>query len=193
MNSLKFTLPVPPSVNKAYDMKILYYGRKATASRFLTNEAVKFKERASNIIKKEMKKNNITFLTNNKYDYLELNMDIFMNRKHRDSDNLLKLVQDSIVKSGAIPDDSNILVKMNGLYIDAKNPRIEIELKLLNKIGIFENIEQKKEFEIKNCHKCKKNYYKKPCGKYKKIINNYINDIVDLQKMECLKIKKLGE
>ena len=192
LKTLKFNSPIPPSVNKYLDKYIEKRGRGYSQLGFnKSKETLMYENHMRNVyhrIKKEK-----DWELPDKSKFFEVNLKYFMHKKGTDPDNTLKLLLDGMVNNGIIPTDSQVLVKMNELYIDSRKPRIEVELKIMDKIGVFRDELHLMEFKMKNCHKCKKSFYKKPCGCLKGYMDNYITDDLDLDNMECKKIKIIGE
>lgn len=190
--TLKFDSPIPPSVNKYLDKRIENKGHGYKQLGFKkSRETLIYENHMRNLFHKLKKQTN--WETPDKDLFFRVDLSYYMHRKESDPDNTLKLLLDKMVENGIIPTDSQVMVNMNELFIDSKNPRIEVELTVLDKIGVFKDEAHKLEFMVKNCHKCKKNYYKKPCGEFKKYMSNYITENLDLKNMECKKIKILGE
>lgn len=191
-NSLKFNSPIPPSVNKYLDKHIRRKGRNYTQLGFeKSHDTLVYENHMRNLFHKLKRIENWETPSEDKFFTVDLTY--YMYKKGMDPDNTLKLLLDNMVHNGIIPNDSQVLVRMNGLYIDSINPRIEVELNVMDKIGVFDNTTQLTEFKIKNCHKCKKHYYKKQCSCLTKLLGNYLNDNMDLENMACNKIKVIGD
>lgn len=192
VKTLKFNSPIPPSVNSYLDKSIEKRGRGYSQIGFKkSHDTLVYENHMRNLYHKLKK--SVNWETPNKDKFFTVDLIYYMHRKEVDPDNTLKLLLDTMVHNGILPTDSQVLVRMNELYIDSKNPRIEVELNVMDKIGVFRDETHKKEFMIKNCHKCKKHYYKKPCGEFKKYMSNYITENLDLENLQCKKIKIIGE
>lgn len=122
--------------------------------------------------------------------YVECEVDVFLNKKRRDSDNLFKVLLDSInAVDGMIYDDSLIIPKIRNVIIDKDNPRLEVELRLADKIGVFTKVTN--EYFLKhNCSNCSR--YIRNCSILKKSYSNKVVKEVDLETLTCSakKIKK---
>ena len=58
---------------------------------------------------------------------------------------------DAITESGVVwCDDNQLCERVQGIYYSSENPRIEMEIKPVNYIGVFENTSQLEQFES-NC------------------------------------------
>lgn len=192
LKTLRFNSPIPPSVNKYLDKYINKKGRGYTQLGFKkSEETLIYENHMRNLFHKLKKEKDWTTPEVNRF--FEVNLKYYFHKKGTDPDNTLKLLLDTMVVNGILPTDSQVMVKMHELYIDSKNPRIEVELKVLDKIGVFKDNTQLTEFKMKNCYKCKKSFYKKPCGCLKSFMENYITEDLDLPHMACKKIKVIGE
>lgn len=172
--SIKFTCKVPPSVNAAYWLTVIWRGNKPIPQKVLTDKARKFKEQTIKIIQRAMMEQNIKYLVNKKDKFVELNVNLFIDKKRKDADNIFKLLQDAIVESGLIIDDDIIIPSVKNIIIDKFNPRIEVEVTISDKIGIFDNIKIYEEYLKFNCYNCKR--YSRNCSRLRKMKENRIVD-----------------
>lgn len=190
--TFKFNSPIPPSVNRYLDKRVECKGRSYREVGFKrSRETLVYENHMRNTFHKL--KRQVNWVTPDKDKFFEIYLTYYLDSKGKDPDNCLKLLFDEMVRNDIIPTDSQIVFKMRNLYIDSINPRIEVELNVMDKIGVFDNEEHLQEFINKNCHNCKKHYYKKPCGNLKKYKENYITKDLDLVNMVCKNIKKIGE
>ena len=166
---LKLTLSLPKSVN-------FIYGRNKFGSTYLKKEGKDYKAKAVKYIIEETNSQNWTRLKTEEYCYLDTI--VFMNKKGRDSDNLFKLIQDSITNSETVwEDDTFALSRTNRVYIDSQSPRVELLITPTSTIGIFDTVEEYKEFKD-NCDSCRR--FKKTCSIHNKAIENRIQEEVQL-------------
>lgn len=115
MEQLQFTLPYPPSVNQLYKTNPrtgrVYLSKAGKDYKKAVKMAIKWKDKPiDKPIKLKM------------YKYVP-------DRRKRDSDNLNKILWDSLTFSGLIKDDSLIYDDRSIMSIDRKFPRVEIILK----------------------------------------------------------------
>ncbi|HSQ87975.1 RusA family crossover junction endodeoxyribonuclease, partial [Romboutsia sp.] len=115
----------------------------------------------------------------------------YLNKKRKDSHNLEKVLFDALMGAGLYPDDDILIPKTKNVYIDKYDPRVEVELELATKLGIFDNAEHLQKFKTKNCSMCKKSTYKKPCGVLNKALENRIEPELNLEKLECYNKKSV--
>ena len=174
IKSINFTCKVPPSVNAAYWLTVIWRGTKPVPQKVLTDKARKFKEQTVKIIQREMEQMGITYLTNTKDKFIELKVNLFLDKKRRDADNIFKLLQDAIVVSGLVLDDDTIMPSVKNIVIDKFNPRVEVEIVISEKIGIFDSKQLYDAYLEFNCLKCKR--YDRNCSRLRKMKENRIVD-----------------
>lgn len=184
---LTLTLDLPPSVNHIY-------GRNRFGGTYLMKCGKDFKEKSIKYIVKEVENQNWVKTLENQYIFLD--KVVFMNKKSRDADNILKLLQDSITESKVVwVDDTYCLPRTHRVYIDSDNPRVEFTLTVANYIGIFNNKEELEQFintYCKNCKKGKKIGQKGGCTIYKEALENRIKPSIILdenKKWKCVELK----
>lgn len=180
---IKFTLPIAPSVNQYLSYKVIYMRGKHIAQPFETKIAKEYKAYVKNIIHRELK--NQQWIIPERHEYVIMDLVFYLDRKRKDSDNAIKVMQDAIVDSCIIEDDDIIMPRVNNIYIDKYNPRVEVTLKLANKRGIFDNPAHLKMFKVINCDRCKKSTYKRPCGILQKALDNRIEPEINIIKNIC--------
>jgi len=165
MAKLKLTTELPTSVNHIY-------GRNKFGSTYLKKEGKDYKNRMIKYIKEEVESQQWIKLDKGQYCYID--EIVYFNCAGRDADNLKKLQQDSITKSGVVwHDDTFALPRTNRVYIDSNNPRIEMEIFKVDFIGIFDDTESMDLFTSR-CKIC--NRYKRNCSILNKAIEGRIQD-----------------
>ena len=93
---------------------------------------------------------------------------------------------DAITESKSVWFDDNIVaLKVDRIYYDRKNPRIELSIKIREHIGIFDNEEDMRLFENK-CKSC--NRYNRNCKILNQAKHGFIQD--DVIERTCIKYKK---
>jgi crossover junction endodeoxyribonuclease RusA len=103
-----------------------------------------------------------------------------------DANNYFKCMADAITDSESVwIDDVQLCERVKGIQYDSNNPRIELEIKPVDYIGIFENVSQLEQFES-NCIECAK--YNRNCSLLTKAKEGRIQEeILDLK---CSKFKQ---
>lgn len=182
---LKLTLPLPVSINKLYINQFSYNPKSRshtpTGKRIMSAEGKKVKQQIISETKKQMKTQEWDYELM-KTTYLYLDTYIYMNRLGRDDNNIYKLLNDSLEKI-VYDNDSRILTRTQKILIDSENPRVEVELRPVEYIGIFENEELLHKFENK-CLGCKR--YKRNCSILKKAKEGRIQEEIS-EELVCSK------
>lgn len=182
---LKLTLPLPVSVNHYLGHRISGGRGKKFIHTYKTQEAISFERIAKPIILKEVQAQKWVKPSENTYIRVEATW--FFHKKGLDSSNMHKQVLDILQRCEVYYNDNMVLECSKDYYIDAKNPRCEIVLSLMDKEGVFATKDDKKRFCTSNCHLCSKK--KNNCTFFKKLLENRIIEEIDLDKNICHKIK----
>jgi Holliday junction resolvase RusA-like endonuclease len=152
---LKLTLPLPVSINALYINQTFYDPKKKThvptGKRMLSPKGRKAKKDIQIATRKQMKGQEWDFEYTRSH-YLYQDMVVYFNRMGRDSDNLLKCLNDSL-KELAYYNDDKILTRVQKVMVDSNNPRIEVELHPVSFKGIFDSAEESWRFE-EICNSC---------------------------------------
>lgn len=147
-----------------------------------TNEAKKYKKDFKDYIKKQIKEQCYTLIPN-KTQHFYIDCIFYFDRIDRDCNNYFKLLLDAITETQLIWLDDNVTCeRVERIYYDSSNPRIELTIRPVDYIGVFDNISQLEEFET-NCIGC--NRYKRNCSLLKKAKEGRIQE--EVRGMTCLK------
>lgn len=184
IQELKLTSPIPPSVNHYLGWRAILKNGRPMAMSYKKPEALKYQRSFSEYVKKEVKKQG-WIKSDNKFQHYYMDCIFYFDRVDKDANNSFKCLADAITDSGVVwIDDTQLCERVQGIYYDSENPRVEIVIREVNYIGVFENTSQLEEFES-NCIGC--NRYKRNCSILQKAKEGRIQkDIVDFN---CLKRK----
>ena len=107
-----------------------------------------------------------------------------------DAQNYFKSLCDILTTCEVWEDDNIVMERVNRIYYDSQNPRIEIEIYESNNVGIFDNNEEYDFFKEK-CEMCKR--FKNNCSIHKNALKNRIQNDVELTKTgwSCSKFKEI--
>lgn len=183
MNKLKLISPIPPSVNH-------YLGHKARGNFvtvYVTKEGKEYKKNFAEYVKTEAIKQKWSWIIDPKQHFY-VDMVFYFDRTDMDAGNYDKCLLDAITDTGLIwIDDKVTCPRVNRIYYDRDNPRIELEIYPVEYVGIFDNQQQMNCF-IEKCKTCTR--YSRNCS----ILNNAIYGIVqdEISNKECIKYKKKG-
>jgi crossover junction endodeoxyribonuclease RusA len=183
MKTLKLTSPLPPSVNSYLNYKIASKGKKKFVQLYLSPETVVYKNFFSDYVMDQIREQNWTRPEKGKLVFVQCTF--FLDRKRKDPNNFLKVPFDVLTEAGVYVDDDTALPLSPRLYIDAKNPRIEIEIYESNAIGIFDDEEDYELFLKNNCELCRKKT--ESCSILKKLLDNRL--IEEVENRTCLRRK----
>lgn len=180
---LKLTLPLPPSINEYLGYRVVYIGGRPISQPFETKKAKDYKRYVKTVVKREIQRQNWEF--KGKDEYLDIHLKYYMNKKRKDADNLGKVLFDALMEGGVYIDDDILIPKVDNVYIDKYNPRVELSISVSDKMGIFDNKEHLNTFMENNCLQCKRHYYKRQCSIITKALENRIEPQIDLDKLVC--------
>lgn len=151
------------------------------AMSYKTSEATKYQKNFSNYVKEEVKKQGYN-LKPNKLQHFYIDAVFYFDRIDKDPNNYWKCMLDAITDTGLIWIDDNVTCeRVQRIYYDSKNPRIELEIYPVDYIGVFDNVAQLEEFET-NCIGCKR--YKRNCSILKKAKEGKIQEEIHCTKFD---------
>lgn len=134
---------------------------KPMAMSYKTNDAKKYQSDFAQYVKKQAalqkwkKSSNI-------YQHYYMDTYFYFPRIDMDANNYYKCLADAITDSGVVwNDDNQLCERVQGIYYDSENPRIEMILHKVDYIGVFDNATQLEEFESR-CIECAR--YKRNCS-----------------------------
>ena len=182
---LKLTSPIPLSVNHYLGTRAILKNGKPMAMVYETGEAKKYKKEFIKYIHEQIKEQDWN-LPVTKTQHFYCDCVFYFDRIDKDCNNYFKLLLDSITESEAIWADDNVVCeRVNRIYYDSSNPRIELEIYPVDYIGIFDNQEQLNNFEDK-CKTCKR--YSRNCSILQKAKDGRIQE--DIYDLICNKYKE---
>lgn len=153
---------------------------KAQVSMYETAEAKRYKKDFANYIVEQIEIQNWD-IEPNKTQHFYIDCVFYFDRVDKDPNNYFKLILDAITDTQLIWLDDNVTCeRVHRIYYDSKNPRIEITIKPVDYVGIFDNIDHLNEFEEK-CKKCTR--YSRNCSLLK---NAKIGKIQEEISVECI-------
>lgn len=187
---LKLTSPIPLSVNHYLGTRAILKKDKSgklkpMAMVYETSEAKKYKKEFGEYIKEQVKLQN-WIMSEDKTQHIYCDCVFYFDRIDKDCNNYFKLLLDSITESESVWIDDNVVCeRVNRIYYDSLNPRIELEIYPVDYVGIFDNQEQLNDFEMK-CKTC--NRHNRNCSIIKKAKEGRIQE--EICNLECNKYKE---
>lgn len=184
---LKLISEIPPSVNHYLAYRAIMKNGKPMAMSYKTPEAIRYQRNFTRYVIRQVKEQKWS-LKLNKTQHFYVDCTFYFPRVDMDCNNYFKCMLDAITDSKKIWDDDNVVCeRVNGIFYDSKNPRVEMIISPVDYIGIFNNISQLDEFES-NCIGC--NRYKRNCSILQKAKEGRIQDEIQngiCQKFKCMK------
>lgn len=178
MKILRLTSPLPPSVNHYTAVRTIMKKGKALSVVYKTSEAKRYQKQFTEYLLREIKKQNWNYPLN-KFQHYYVDCIYYFDRIDKDPSNYDKCLLDSITETQKVWVDDNVaLPRVQRIYYDSDNPRIEIEIKPVEYVGIFNNVSHLNEFKIR-CIQCSKYRDGKCSILQKSMIGKIQNTIVD--------------
>lgn len=161
MNSkvLKLISPIPPSVNHYLGYRTVKKGGKYLAVSYKKPEAVKYQKNFKEYIIRESLIQHWDKVED-KFRHVYYDCVFYFPRIDMDANNYFKCMLDAVTDAETVwSDDTQCRERVQGLYYDSKNPRVEITITVADNVGIFDNEEQSDNFEdrCKHCSRYKRN------------------------------------
>ena len=182
---LKLTSPIPLSVNHYLGTRCILKNGKPMAMVYETGDAKKYKKEFGKYIKEQVKLQN-WIMSEDKTQHIYCDCVFYFDRTDKDCNNYFKLLLDSITESEAVWIDDNVVCeRVNRIFYDSTNPRIELMIYKVDYVGVFENKEQLEYFENK-CQTC--NRYNRNCSILKKAKEGRIQE--EISELDCSKYKE---
>jgi crossover junction endodeoxyribonuclease RusA len=176
---LKLVSPIPPSVNHYLGVRGYISNGKVITTMYETTEAKIYKSEFKRHILDEVKKQNWNWQVN-KTQHFYVDCVFYFDRIDKDSSNYDKCLLDAITETKKIWEDDNVaLVRTQAVYYDSERPRIEIEIRPVDYIGIFNNNECYTNF-IDRCSTCSR-YLSGRCSILKKAIEGRVQSDITKQ------------
>lgn len=96
----------------------------------------------------------------------------YFQHTHMDANNHFKVLLDAINESGLVwEDDSLVCERVQGVYYDRDNPRVEMTIRFVEYRGIFQTAEDYAHFVAKRCASCRRDVNK--CTILKDLVAGY--------------------
>ena len=163
-------------------------GGKPMAMSYKKPEAIKYQKDFAEYVKKEVKKQG-WIKSDNKFQHYYMDCIFYFDRVDKDANNSFKCLADAITDSGVVwIDDTQLCERVQGIYYDSENPRIEIIIHEVDYIGVFDNASQLEQFESR-CIGC--NRYKRNCSILKKAKEGRVQE--EIIELKCSKYKTIKQ
>lgn len=171
IQELNLISPICPSVNHYIKPRIILIKNKPRVSLYETDEAKQYKKNFKKYVQEQVKLQKYSLIPN-KERHFYIDCVFYFDRIDRDANNYFKLLLDAITETQLVWLDDNVTCeRVNRIYYDSNNPRIELKIYPTHYIGIFDNIAQLENFEL-HCSSC--NRYRRNCSLLKKAKKGHI-------------------
>lgn len=158
---LRLQSVLPPSVNHYLGYRAVIRNGKPLAVSYVTSDASKYKKNFADYVKSEVSKQHWN-LQPNKTQHFYVDTYFYFDKINRDCNNYFKVMLDAITDTKLIWMDDNVVCeRVQRICYDTQNPRIEIIIKPVEYIGIFDDASQLDEF-VSNCFGCTR--YNRNCS-----------------------------
>lgn len=154
-NTLHITSPMPPSVNHYAKHRAYIKNGKPMAVVYETKEAKDYKKEMKSLVEAAISGQKWD-LPVNSTQHFYVDAYYYFDRIDKDASNYEKCLCDAITETQKIwKDDNVVLYRVQRIQYDTKDPRIELYIKPVSYVGIFDTEEDYGEM-IKTCQACKK-------------------------------------
>lgn len=190
MQDLYLISKIPPSVNHYIAYRTVYKNGRPMSMSYKTKESLEFKKEFSEYLIQEVK-NQGWDLEVNKTQHFYIDTIYYFRAKGSDPSNYFKLLLDTITDTQKIwIDDDVALERVQAVYYDSLNPRMEIHIHPVEYIGIFNNTDELNDFKSR-CLMCK--YNKRNCSVLKKAVDGKIQEEITREDniLRCFKYKQI--
>lgn len=155
------TSPIAPSVNHYLSYRAVIKNGKPLAVSYKTPDTAKYRKEFAEYVANEVARQNWNFVPN-KYQHFYVDTVFYFDKTCRDCNNYFKVMLDAITDTKLIWLDDNVACeRVQRIYYDSNNPRIELKIHPVEYIGIFDNESQLNEF-VSNCIGCTR--YNRNCS-----------------------------
>lgn len=181
---LYLTSPIAPSVNHYMSYRVINRNNRPTAMSYKTSAAIKYRAEFSQYVIDEVAKQGWD-LVPNKTQHFYADAVFYFDRTDRDANNYFKVMLDAITDTQLIWLDDNVVCeRVQRIYYDSQNPRIELTIYPVDYIGIFDDAAQMEAF-TSVCLGCTR--YQKNCSVLRKAIEGRIQG--EINNGVCTKFK----
>lgn len=182
---LRLISPLPPSVNHYLAYRAVLRNGKPSAMSYKTKEAVKYQSAFAGYVAEEVKRQGY-ILPPDKNRHFYIDAVFYFDRIDRDPNNYFKCMLDAITDTGLVWCDDNVACeRVQRVYYDPENPRVELTVYPTGYIGVFDDAKQAAAFADRCAH-CKR--YGHNCSIFHKAMGGRVQE--DVVKGVCKKFSE---
>ena len=185
MNDLFLTSVIPPSVNHYLSYRAIIKKGKPLAVSYKPKEVVDYRREFANYLAEEVDKQGWDY-EHDGFHHFYVDAVFYMPRVDMDANNYWKVLLDAVTDTQLVWKDDNVVCeRVQAIYYDPDNPRVELHIYPTDYVGVFKSNEEYHDF-LKKCEKCTR--YNRNCSILKKAREGRIQS--ELQDGECNKYKE---
>ena len=187
-NVLKLVSDVPPSLNHYLAYRGVMRGGKPMAMSYVTKQAQEYKRKFSEYVEQEIILQNWD-VEPTKQLHFYVDAEFYFARVDQDANNYFKVLLDAITDTKKIWLDDNVVCeRVQRILYDNKNPRIELTIRPVKYIGIFDDVSQYEQF-LNRCVGCTR--YARNCSTLKNAILGKVQDGVTNFECDHFKVRRI--
>lgn len=146
---------------------------KPVAMSYRTPEATQYKKSFAEYVRSEVLKQNWDLIPT-KSQHFYVDAVFYFDKKNKDANNYWKILLDAITDTQLVWIDDNVVCeRVQRIYYDTDNPRIELHIYPVDYIGVFDNSPQMEAF-VSRCIGCTR--YARNCSVLRQAIEGRIQD-----------------
>lgn len=173
---LKLTSPLPPSVNHYLGWKCIIKNNRPMAVCYTTADAKRYQRLFIKYVKMEAQAQGWV-KSSNKSQHYYMDCVYYFDRVDKDANNYFKCMADAITDSKAVwIDDAQLCERVQGIFYDPANPRIEITITEVDYIGVLQDTDEMRTLDVQ-CHSCSRDI--KKCKVRKAALEGRVQSGVD--------------
>lgn len=139
---LRLTSPIPPSVNHYLSYRAIIKNGRPMATSYKTPEAGRYRKEFSDYVCVEAESQGWDLKPDAKQHFY-VDAVFYFDKTSRDCNNYFKVMLDAITDTGLVWLDDNVVCeRVQRIYYDSENPRIELTIYPVEYIGVFDNASQ---------------------------------------------------
>ncbi len=182
---LHLTSVIPPSVNHYLGYRSFMKNGRPVAMSYKTQAAVNYRHDFAEYVTAEVERQGWDYPVD-KRQHFYVDAVFYFDRIDRDCNNYFKVLLDAVTDTQLIWVDDNVVCeRVQRIFYDSQNPRIELTIRPVEYIGVFDNASQRDTF-MDRCFGCTR--YANNCAVLRKALDGKIQE--EITDGICTKYKK---
>lgn len=156
---LKLVSPIPPSVNHYLGWKVVIKNNRPMAVSYKTADAKRYQRLFTKYVKMQVADQG-WIKSKNRFQHYYMDCVYYFDRVDKDANNYFKCMADAITDSKVVwIDDTQLCERVQGIFYDPANPRIEITITEVDYVGVLAD-ERELDTLDTQCHSCSRDIVK---------------------------------